>query len=197
MKKILLGVALTAAALADPLTQGERDRLMSHMHATRKQFLDSIANLSEAQWNFKPAPDRWSVAECAEHIAVSEESLFQLVSEKILKGPVDASKKAAVTDEVVIKGVPDRSSKFQAPEFLRPKKRWATRDELVAAFKQSRDRNIAFVQTTQEELRSHLAPHPVLKEMDAYQWLLLISAHSERHTLQIQEVKADAGYPKI
>lgn len=196
MKKYWLGAALAAAAFADPLTQGERDRLMSHMHATRKQFLDSIGNLSEAQWNHKAGPDRWSIAECAEHIAVSEESLFQLVSEKILKGPVDPLKKAAVTDDVVIKGVPDRTTRVQAPEFLKPKKRWATREELVAAFKQSRDRNIAFVQTTQEDLRGHIAAHPVLKELDGYQWLLLVSAHSERHTLQIQEVKSDAAYPK-
>ena len=30
----------------------------------------------------------------------------------------------------------------------------------------------------------------------ATNWLLLIAAHSERHTKQILEVKADANYPK-
>jgi hypothetical protein len=36
----------------------------------------------------------------------------------------------------------------------------------------------------------------LLKELDAYQWLLLLASHSERHTLQILEVKADPNFPK-
>jgi hypothetical protein len=32
--------------------------------------------------------------------------------------------------------------------------------------------------------------------MDAYQWLLLLAAHSARHTAQILEVEANPGYPK-
>ena len=38
--------------------------------------------------------------------------------------------------------------------------------------------------------------HPLFKTMDAYQAMLMLSAHSERHTAQINEVKAAAGYPK-
>src|SRR5947209_6162535 len=70
MKQIFLAALALATAFAAPLDQGERDRAMSHLHATRKMFLDSVAGLSDTQWNFKPAPERWSVAECAEHIAV-------------------------------------------------------------------------------------------------------------------------------
>jgi hypothetical protein len=32
--------------------------------------------------------------------------------------------------------------------------------------------------------------------MDAYQFLVMIAAHTERHVAQIQEVKATANYPK-
>ena len=39
-------------------------------------------------------------------------------------------------------------------------------------------------------------PHPVLGPLDAYQWILRISAHSESHTKQIEEVKADPSFPK-
>ncbi len=49
---------------------------------------------------------------------------------------------------------------------------------------------------TQDDLRAHSAPHPVLKTIDAYQWLLLLSAHSARHAAQIEEVKADPNFPK-
>ena len=196
----ILPVALMltlATALAEPLTQNERDCAMSDFHATRKVFLDSVAGLSDAQWNFKPSAERWSIAECAEHIAVAEDAIFEVV-QKMIASPAEPEKKGMVRgkDEAVLRMVPDRSSKFKAPEFLVPKKRWPDRETLVAHFKQSRDRNIAFLQTTQDDLRSHFLDHPAMKTLDAYQWMLLISAHSERHTSQIDEVKMDPNYPK-
>ena len=85
--------------------------------------------------------------------------------------------------------------KAKAPEFLQPKRRWPDREALIAHFKQSRDRNIVYMQTTQDDLRAHFMEHPLLKTMDAYQIMLLLSAHSERHTAQIAEVKSAPGYP--
>ncbi len=199
MRKI--GFTLIGAALlcpAETLTRGERDRAMSELHATRKMFLDSIANLNDAQWNFKPAPERWSIAEVAEHIAVSEDMLFDLVRRKIIESPADEEKKALVKgkDEQVLKLVPERTQKFQAPEFLQPTKRWPSREDLVRHFKESRDRTITYVEQTPDDLRAHFADHPVLKTLDGYQWVLLIAAHTNRHVQQIEEVKADAKYPK-
>jgi len=193
--RMMLGTLALATAFAAPLEQGERDRAMSHLHATRKVFLDSIAGLSDAQWNFKPAADRWSIAECAEHIAVSDDSLFDLMRQT-LKSPAAPEKKSAVKDEFILRVVPDRSVKAKAPEFLQPKRRWPDRETLIAHFKESRDRNIAYIQTTEDDLRSHFMDHPLLKTIDAYQVMLLLSAHCERHTAQIDEMKADPHYPK-
>ena len=53
-----------------------------------------------------------------------------------------------------------------------------------------------YVHTTNDDLRDHFGPHPMLGTLDAYQWILLISAHSERHTKQIEEVKADPNFPR-
>ena len=66
----------------------------------------------------------------------------------------------------------------------------------MAHFKESRDANIAYLGTTQDDLRNHFAPHPALGLMDGYQWILLMTGHTERHIAQIQEVKADPKYPK-
>ncbi|MCW5980055.1 MAG: DinB family protein [Bryobacteraceae bacterium] len=199
MNRTAIVLTLAAAALvAGPLTRGERDRALSSLHASRKMFLDEVADLSGAQWNFKPGPDRWSIAECAEHIALSEDALFQLVSEKVLKSPPDPSKNTEAQrakDAQVLDAIPDRAVRAQAPEFLRPAGKWSTREDLIAHFKQSRGRTIAFADNTDASLRDHFAPHPAVGELDAYQWILLISAHSERHVAQIREVKAAPNYP--
>ncbi len=193
-----LALAQTATPKAATLTDAERNEVIKYLNETRKNFLAEIKGLSEAQWKFKAAPDRWSVAEVAEHIAVSEETLMGMVTERIMKSPAAPEKKEAAKgkDDLLRKQVTDRSTKVQAPEMLKPTNRWATESDLAKAFNASRDKNINYVQTTQEDLRSHFGAHPILKDLDAYQWIILISAHSARHTDQIKEVKADPNFPK-
>jgi hypothetical protein len=189
----------TGAASARPtLTPEERAAALKSLQATHDAFLQSIAGLSEKQWTFKPGPDRWSIAEVSEHITVAEGMLLELVQEKIMSGPATPEKRGEVkvTDVQILTLVPDRSHKVQAPDFLKPTGRFATREQTVQAFEQARKTTMDYVRTTNDDLRDHFAPHPMLGTMDAYQYILLISAHSERHTKQIEEVKADPNFPK-
>lgn len=190
--------AQTASAEKDTLTAQERETAIKYLEETRAKFLDSIKDISDEQWKFKAGPDRWSAAEVAEHIAISEQTLLGLVTQQIMKAPAAPDKKAAAKgkEDLIRRVVTNRTVKVQAPEMLKPTNRWATRDELVKAFNASRDKTIEYIKTTQDDLHSHFGPHPVFKDMDGYQWLVLIAGHSERHTLQILEVKADTNYPK-
>ena len=199
MRNLVSILLLTAlAAPAGALSQGDRNRALSELHATRKMFLDALANLSEAQLHWKPAPDRWSVAECAEHIILTEDFLFEQLTDKILKTPAAPEKATAeqrAKDEEVLKGYADRSQKAQAPDFLKPTGKWKTREALIEAFKKSRDRTIAFVRETNEDLRAHFTEAPGGRTLDAYQWILFMVAHSNRHIQQIREVKSSPGFP--
>ena len=196
---VLLLTSLAALAVwAEPLNRGERDRAMSELHATRKRFLDSIGGLSQAQWTFKPAPQVWSIAQIADHVVVSEGELFDALRKKILASPAQPGKRGTnkAKDEQVLKVFPDRSQKRKAPDYLEPAGKWATQSAAVSEFKKLRDAHIAYVDQTQDDLRAHFTENRVMGEIDGYQWMLLISAHTERHVLQIEEVKANAKYPK-
>jgi hypothetical protein len=194
----IASVAQDTTTSAKTLTQHDRDFAVASMQASRKLFLDSVADLTPEQWNFKAAPDRWSIAECAEHIALSEDFISGLAKNQIMKTPVTPEKRAAVkvTDQEILDKTPDRSQKFKAPEPITPKKTFAEPDQAVTRFKESREKNIEYIETTQDDLRDHFFPHPAFGPLDAYQWLLLMSAHTERHTLQILDVKADPKFPK-
>ena len=192
-------IAQTAPTTAPtPLTAEERESALKQFQSTRDNFLKSIAGLSQKQWTFKSAPDRWSVAEVAEHIAVSESTLFGLVQQRIMQSPAAPEKREQVKgkDQMILEKMPDRSHKAQAPEFLRPTGRWATEADLAKAFEDSRKTTMDYIRTTNDDLRDHFFDHPVFGPLDGYQWLLLISAHSARHTAQIEEVKADPNFPK-
>jgi len=187
-----------AAEKKSALTDQERAEGIKYFEETRQNFLDAIKGLSDAQWKYKAGPDRWSIAEVAEHIAISEETIFNLVTVQLMQSPAAPEKKedAKGKEDLIRASVTNRSVKAQAPEMLKPTNRWATQEELVKAFNASRDKTIRYIKETQEDLRSHFHAHPVLKDLDAYQWLIFMSGHSARHTAQINEVKEDPGYPK-
>jgi hypothetical protein len=203
MKGIFLAIALMLAADGtQTLTQEERDHAVAELEGSRKAFLDATKGLSTAQWSFKPAPERWSVAECSEHIALAEGFIFGLVSERIMKAPANPEKRDAAKgkDELIVKMLQDRSHKATAPEPIDPVKHGVmTLEESVKLFQDSRAHTIEYIKTTQEDLRDHLFDHPVpaIGTLDGYQWILLISGHTRRHTLQILEVKADPNFPKM
>jgi hypothetical protein len=192
---LLVGISLLPLS-AEPVSKADREFGMSALHASRKLFLDSVAGLSDAQLNFRPAPEKWSIAEVAEHVALSEQFIFQAV-EGALKSP--AREKMAdpgKMDEKVLAGVSDRSVKAKAPEPLRPQNKFKSSADAIAAFQSLRDTHIKYLSVTQDALREHFRKNSGLGDLDAYQWLLLMSAHTERHVAQINEVKASPDFPK-
>ena len=195
MRRASLLLALALAGLgAQPLNQRDREFALSHLHATRKLFLDSIDGLSEAQWKFKPGPDRWSIAECAEHVALSEDFMFRRV-EAMLKSPPAGDRKAAVKDEQALGWMRDRSQKAKNSSATQPAGRWASPAQLSRYFKERRDQTLDYVRTTQDALRSYFDGTGA-KALDACQWLLLIAGHTERHVAQINETKSDPSFPE-
>ena len=187
---------------AKATTAAHRDKkfLLNYLQQTRKDFLKSISGLSEAQWNYKASPERWSIAECAEHITLAE-NFIRDAYEKTMKEPAASDEqkaKANIPDEKLIAMLTDRSKKFKAPEPIQPKTHeWTTAKAIKAEFNKRRDTTVKAAKSTSDaDLRAHVADSPLGAPLDGYQFLELIAAHSNRHTLQIEEVKADPGYPK-
>jgi len=199
MKRIFLLLcallALVTAPFAQTLTQADRGKGVKYLQQTRDGIVAATKGLSEAQLKFKPAPDRWSVAEVLEHITLAEDFLFQNVSENVMKAPAgSADRDLAKIDGMVLAMIPDRSHKAQAPPPLVPTGRW-TPAEMLSHFQSSRAKTIEFMES-QPDLRAHAIDSPLGMQLDAYEWLLFVAAHSDRHTKQILEVKADANFPK-
>jgi len=188
-------LVLATTTFAQTLSPADRDRAVQYLEQTRDGVVAATKGLSEAQLKYKSAPNRWSVAETLEHIAVSEDFLLANVKNNVMKAPAGpADRDTAKIDASVLAVIPDRSRKAQAPPELVPKGRW-TPSEALDHFLKSRAETIAFLQAT-PDLRQHVTDSPFGQKLDAYEWLLFIGAHSERHTKQIVEVKSDANFPK-
>ncbi len=189
---VLAGVASTAPTLS----KADYRSAHKYLESTRKNIEEATKGLSEAQWNFKPAPDRWSVAQVMEHITLAEDYLRGFVEEQVLKAPAVPDRDVAKIDAMVLAMVPDRSHKFQAPEPLQPKNKFGSPEETRKHFLESRAKTEALLKDT-PDLREHAVDNPPMgQKLDAYEWILFIAAHSERHTKQIKEVEADPNFPK-
>lgn len=199
---VVVCMAIFTAAADTPnstaLSKEDRKTAIKYLKETQKDFLKSVKGLSDEQWKYKSAPDKWSVAEVAEHITLSEDFIAKRITDNVMKAPEAPAEKRAATkgkEEQILKMIPDRSQKAKAPEPLVPMNKFASRDEMLKAFNSKRDENIKYIKETKEDMRAHIAPSP-LGDIDAYQWMLFMAAHSKRHTAQIEEVKADPNFPK-
>jgi hypothetical protein len=191
---LLLTACLAAVAAGQNITQQEREQALRYLSESRSGVVDAVKGLSEAQWKFKPAPDRWSVAEVVEHLALIEDILTQNILGNIEKAPApSADRDAKQVDATVVAKVLDRSTKFQAPPQAIPSGRWAP-SEALQLFLSGRTQTVALLKGT-PDLRQHSIDHPVFGPLDGYEWVLAVAAHSARHTKQILEVKADPNFP--
>lgn len=194
---LMLTLAGAVSAKAQDISQAEKERALQYLESTKKGVLDATRGLSDEQWNFKSAPDRWSVAQVMEHLAAAEDMIRGLVQEQVMKTPavpVRETEELKKVDETVLAMVPDRAHKIQAAEPLQPTNRFGSPAAAQKHFAESRAMTEEYLKST-PGLRAHLGDSP-LGKLDGYEYVLLIAAHSERHTKQMLEVKADPNFPK-
>lgn len=186
------------AAETGAMTDSERAYLVEQLEKSKKDFLAAISGLTDAQWKYKPAPEVWSVAECAEHIVLSE-GFIGGAAQMTLKSPAADRLESSNEqhDHEIVGMIYDRSHKAKAPEQIKPGgTKFATPADAAAAFTAARDKSLDYARTTDDPLRVHSTKAGPVGPMDSYQLLLLMAAHAGRHTLQIIEVESSPGYPK-
>jgi hypothetical protein len=198
MKKLLSLLGLSALLLTGLFAQTaeERSAALAYLQKTEAGVIAAAKGLSDAQLNFKTAPERWSVAQVLEHIASAEDMLFGMIEGQVMKAPARTeTEDVKALDQMILTAIPDRTQKRSAPEPLIPTNRYGSPKAAVDHFTESRGKTITFLKDT-KDLRDHATDSPLGKKLDAYEWVLFIAAHSDRHTKQMLEVKADPNFPK-
>jgi hypothetical protein len=179
-----------------PATKSSRDidkaRLLETLRKGGDAFLCSVAGAGEAACRLRPAENRWSVLECAEHVAVAEEVMLSLVTgERKARDPEGPKR-----DERILRSGTDRSTRFDASDQSQPRGRFSTLAEAVAHFQAVRARTLHLVEQTGEDLRATEVNHPhhVVGVISTYECLLLMGSHVQRHALQIEAITNSPAY---
>jgi uncharacterized damage-inducible protein DinB len=167
-----------------------------HLRASRERVLALVSDLTAEQWQFHPGEGRWSIADCLEHVTRVENRILGIIQTKTQDQPQQVAPEIREKDSFLLQMVPDRTERRQAPEMARPSGQWTDPRDLLAEFEKVRASTSKLAAETTANLRGYIHPHGAFGDLDCYQWLLLLGLHSERHARQIEEVKADPGFPR-
>jgi uncharacterized damage-inducible protein DinB len=165
----------------------EMKSVAGHLESARAELLVVVSGLTEEQACTRPAPDRWSVLECLEHVSFVERRFLGFVKASEAGTPAerDAAKEAAIEERVL-----DRINRRTAPEAVRPAGKYGSLSEALQDFNAARDETLRFASEQGMNLLSRSASHPVFGPLNGVEALLLIANHGRRHTAQMQEAAA-------
>ena len=194
MRRLFTLAALLAVTVlrlgAAPMTDGERQRLLAHLDMTENWLVSEISDLSEKQLRFRRAPDTWNIMDVVEHLAIAEPQYWKQLQDST-KQPETTEKPEATDAGILWYGI-DRTDRQKTGEARVPKGKYSTIKDSLADFRALRVSMRDYAKTTSDGLRSRRL---IDGNMDVYQWFLMISTHSQRHILQIREIKADPKFP--
>jgi DinB superfamily len=177
--------------LGGPMSKRDREHLIAHLTMTESWLPDEVSTLSPAQLNYRMAPGKWTIAEVVQHLAIAEPTYWDLF-QNALKQPPRKLDKQATDADVLWYGI-DRTRHEKTEASKDPSGQAIDVRQALASFEKLHATMLDYARNTDEDLRSHAVPD---WGVDAYQCLLEISTHEQRHILQIREIKADPGFPK-
>jgi len=187
---VLLIMQVSAGiAVAAPLTDRERQRLISHLDMSLSWLTDEVSGLSPDQLAFRRAPDAWTILEVMDHLVVVGPIYWQDL-QSALKAP--GGRTSPSTDADILWYGIDRTNREKAIPSEVPKGLRDLRSGLDE-HRKLHARLVEYIKSTKDDLRGHIVER---QRCDGYQWALLISTHEQRHILQIREIKADPNFPK-
>jgi hypothetical protein len=176
---------------ATPMTVLERQHLIAHLEMTDSWLPDEVSGLSSVQLQFRPAPDVWSILEVVEHLTISSPIYWRQFHEAMRK-PAAAARSRNTDEGILWYGI-DRTHREKAIPSEDVKRQLRDLRPALASLQKLHAEMLKYIRTSSEDLRAHYVER---QGSDAYQWLLLISTHEQRHILQIRELKANPKFPK-
>jgi DinB superfamily len=186
-----VSVLLVAPLAGEPMKAGDRQRLLAHLEMTESWLMSELNGLSPAQLTYRMTPESWSITDVTEHLAIAEPQYWQRVQDSMKQAAT--TEKLEATDAAILWYGIDRTNRQKTGEARVPHGTFKTAADALATFRKLRSTMRDYAQSTSDDLRSRKL---LEGNMDVYQWFLMISTHSQRHILQIREVKAHSGYPK-
>lgn len=204
MKKCCLSVITivllaysTLAQTTRQWTENDRKYLLDNLVRSRDLLLKETRNLTPEQWNFKEAPDRWSINQVVEHISFYELLYQREINMALRSGPQPDSITDAKPDSVyvgyIMEEKPHVTTEFTKPFTFSVPMGLNDGKNNIAWYTKMRNESIDYIKSTTDNLRTYTlkAGRPNIHQLYIY-----VYGHTDRHLRQIQKIKQHPNYPK-
>lgn len=173
--------------------------VVDYITRQRAKLLVVVEGVSEAQREFKPTAEHWSIKEIAHHLWAVEGATAKLMSNLLRQATENQLPEDADPNASVLNSLDDHAAtftqRFQAPERFVPIDAVAL-EASIAKLGETRAKLLEPLDALcRYDISSLLYPHPAIGPINAYQWLLVMGAHEARHTAQIKRLMEDPQYP--
>src|SRR6266404_7217165 len=105
------------------ITDKEREAALDSLARTRQVLLDAVEGVTDIQARWKPAPERWSILEYVEHLAVSDDALVALIRRSLRAPAQPETEEQRREREQKIRATPMPRGVNHAPDMLKPGER--------------------------------------------------------------------------
>ncbi|MCC6550018.1 MAG: DinB family protein [Ignavibacteriaceae bacterium] len=157
------------------------EELLTELHESTEKFIRSINEVPEGKLNSKPAPEKWSAGECAEHIILTE----MLITRLFRGNGVAAERKPDEKVSDVAEKFGDTEKKLSAFGPIIPSASEKSKEELLKRFSSNRNMLTEYIKTKDMSELITSFKHGLFGEMTRYEWVQFIIHHSERHRKQM------------
>jgi DinB superfamily len=175
-------------------------RIAAELEGARSQVLSETNDVSQDQADWHPAGGEWSIADTLEHLAKAEAIACKVVSVTLRRATADGITRPYPSELLEYPWTPptapDERWLVPVPELAAPAAGGPI-DVLRTTLQEQAPRTFHVLeQLTAIDSRAHMAPHPILGDMDLAQWLRFCAYHLTVHWRQIRELKTNEGFPR-
>jgi hypothetical protein len=170
-------------------------RVRETLHTTFAK-IEPYFELPEEQRDFRPEPDEWSINEILEHITLTSHFLLIVIRNSRVKVLRRAATQPILDGESDLDALANIGHPDAFP-WIRPEHMEPSRDKLIDAVRhtmleQKRDCFAILDQIANGEGSLHKVRMSVqnLGKLDMYQWLYFLAQHAQRHSIEIERIRA-------
>jgi hypothetical protein len=178
-------------------TEAERKYLLENLIRSRDELKKETEKLSEKQWRFKESPDRWSINEVVEHLAIYEMLFDRQISQSLSGDPqpeLNASSKHDSTFyNFIMENKPHVTSDYTKPFTYGNPMGLNDLKNNISWFVKMRNESIDYVKSTTDDLRAF---YLTSGRPNVHQVYIYAFGHVDRGLRQIRKIKKHANYPK-
>jgi hypothetical protein len=156
-----------------------------NLDETRNSLIKEIESLSYAQFNNRPSPNKWSIAQVCHHLVLVEKASIKAIAWGLKE--IERSQKERKKVQLIL----DRTKKIQAPKIVEPDVEPFDVQQIIEMLNDSREKLMTFLSSVEDTsiLAEKSVNHPAFGELPLDQWIEMIYLHEQRHIEQIKEIK--------